>query len=100
MSSGLRERKKGGEAKSEEPQKTEEEDTKKAQDLGPVDLDPDFKVVLGIVLAFASMLGLFFYYKVDNSKDGAFASWINVNIVRPLEPWFTKPKNRYQKKGL
>lgn len=104
MSSGLRERKKGTDAKNEKTQTPEEEDTKKQQEeLGPVDLEPDFKVVLALVLAFASLIGIFVYYKIDGRDNGPFATWVNTNIIDPIVPplkrWFV-PQNRYQKKGL
>lgn len=102
MSSGLRERKKDGTAKTDlsvAKEDYEEEDKKKeqaAQDLGPVDLEPDFFVVLALVVAFALAITAFVFYRIDNRTDGAYATFINRNIVDPMKR-FATPKNRYQK---
>ena len=97
MSSGLRERKKGADSKTE-PQVGHEEDKKKEE--GPVDLEPDFKVALAIVLSLFALLGIFVYYKIDNRDDGPFATIINANIVDPIMRRLPDLDNRYQKKGL
>lgn len=86
MSDQLRKRKKGAGVK-EEPVRKEEEDTKKQQE-GPVDLEPNFYVAIGLVLAFFSVLGVLVYYKVDQRTNGPFYTFVNNNIL---------PKNRYQK---
>ena len=80
MANELRERKKGTTEKSSPAEKAEE----------PVDLEPNMWVVLGIILVFAALLSVFFYYKVDGRDNGPFYRFVNENFL---------PKNRYQKKG-
>ena len=89
MSEQVRQRKKGGTGK-QRPVRTEEEDTKKQQQPGegPVDLEPNIYVAIGLVLAFFAVLGVLAYYKIDQRNNGPFYSFINDKIL---------PKNRYQK---
>lgn len=104
MASGLRERKRDGSAKTDLSTSADEDYVKQIEfkEQTPADLEPDFKVVVGLILAFAAVLGTFFYYKVNNRPDtkGPFAAWVNTNIVPVLkkmsEPFM--PKNRYQQK--
>jgi len=101
-SSSVRERKKG--ANDTNPPQVVELDDKKPKtsdaDLEPVSTDPDIGVVLALLLAFATVLGIFFYYKVDNRPPaGAFASCVNGNVLEPLQEFFIPP-NRYQKGGI
>lgn len=103
MASGLRERKRDGSAKTDLSTSADEDYVRKVEkEQTPADLEPDFKVVVGLLLAFAAVLGTFFYYKVDNRPDtkGPFARWVNANVVpvlqRMSEPFM--PKNRYQQK--
>lgn len=99
MASGLRERKKDGKAKTDlSPEKEEdlEDEKKKLEELGPVDLEPDFFVVVALVAAFALVITAFVFYRIDNRTDGPYATWINYNIVDPMKR-FATPKNRYQK---
>jgi len=101
-SSGVRERKRG--ANNTDPPQAVELDDKKLKssdaDGEQVNLEPEFGVVIALLLAFATVLGIFFYYKVDDRPPaGAFASWINGNVLEPLQEFLTPP-NRYQKGGL
>lgn len=100
--SSVRERKK--DANNTKPPQAVELDDKKSETsnagLETANLEPEFGVVLALLLAFATVLGIFFYYKVDNRPPaGTFASWINGNVLDPLQEFFTPP-NRYQKGGL
>ena len=94
-SAGMRERKRAGNVpKEDEKEFANEADSKKEQKQEPVDLEPDFKVALALVLAFSALVGAFIYYKVDNrpENNGPFAAFVNNNIIAKI-----MPKNRYQK---
>jgi predicted heme/steroid binding protein len=50
---------------------------KKPADDGPVDLEPNIFVMLGMIAAFFGALFVLIYYKIDNRDHGNFALWVN-----------------------
>ena len=83
MANEVRERKKASNEKSVPAQQEE-----KRKEDEPVDLEPNFWVLLAIVLVFAALFGIFVYYKVDGRDNGPFYTFVNNNFL---------PTNRYQK---